>query len=74
MIKISKETEIFLKQYVFDQMEIDALTEENEEDVVEFISQNYEDPQSNAEALGCDFDEMLLKSASRAITEITVDW
>ena len=74
MIKISKETENFLKQYVFEQMGIDALTEENQEDIVEFISKKYEDPMSNAASIGGAYDEALLKAASEAITEITADW
>ncbi len=74
MIKLSKDTEAFLTQYVFVQMGIDRLTEENQEDVVEFISRQYEDPLSNAASEGESIDEVLLKSASKAITEITVNW
>lgn len=74
MIKVSKETEVFLSHYVFEQMGINMLTEDNQEDVVEFISHRYEDSLSNADSAGETVDKILLKAASRAITEITADW
>jgi hypothetical protein len=74
MINLSEETKIFLSKYVFEQMGIDSLTDDNMEDVVEFISFKYEDPLSNAASLGAIIDEELLKAASKAITEITANW
>lgn len=74
MIELSKQAENFLRQYVYKQMGIQKVTEENIEEIVEFISKQYEDPLSLAASRGECFDEYLLKSASQTITELTKNW
>lgn len=55
-------------------MGIQDVTEENMEEIVEFISKQYEDPLSLAVSCGECFDENLLQSASQTITELTKNW
>ena len=74
MIELSKQAENFLRQYVYKHMGIQNVTEENIEEIVEFISKQYEDPLSLAASRGERFDEYLLKSASQTITELTKNW
>ena len=74
MKEFSNQAENFLRLYVYRHMGIQKVTEENVEDVVEFISKQYEDPLSLAASRGESFDEDLLKSASQTITELTKNW
>lgn len=74
MITISNASMQFLKEYVFNELNICELTDNNQEEVVEFISKKFEDPLSNAVVHGEHINEELLRIASRAITEITSDW
>ena len=74
MIELSKQAENFLRQYVYNHMGIQKVTEENIEDIVEFISKQYEDPLSMAASRSEHFDEDLLKLASQTITELTKNW
>ena len=74
MTNLSNETMAFLKQYVFEHMNIQEVNEDNIEDVVMFISHKYEDPLSIAASYGDTIDEDLLSKASNAITELTKDW
>ncbi len=74
MIELSKQAENFLRQYVYKHMGIQEVTEENIEEIVEFISKQYEDPLSLAASRSEHIDEYLLKSASQTITELTKNW
>ena len=66
----------FIKENVLPQLKIDQLTPDHLQDVVDYISDNFEIPLAQAKESGETIDEALLALAAAVITEITTspDW
>lgn len=71
---LSNETKMFLEQEILPKLNINKLSEENANIIVDFITNNYEVPLSQAEEAGEPIDTQLLKVASFAVTELTKKW
>lgn len=68
--KINQKTEVFLKKYVFSRSSFKTITENNAEEIVNFIILNYVSPLTNFEE-EINIDDDLLNAAEDAITDIT---
>ena len=68
---LKKETIEFLKQYVYPFSDFKEITNENADDIVDFILLQYVCPLvEDEEELGLEIDHKLLKSADDAIDDI----
>lgn len=79
MKKYSNEVNNFLVNIVLPKMGLNKYSDDNIDEIIEYISKNYEDPLCLAEETGdtlTNEDKELLRLATKAITEITTrsDW
>ena len=63
-----------MQKKILPEMGLDILTEDNLDDVIEYINDRYEVPLLQASMLGTVIDDDLLKLAIDAITELTSDF
>ena len=75
-MNLSKKSLTFIEENVLHDLGFDGITVDNLQDIVDFISDNFEIPLAQAKEAGEPIDEDLLKLASSVITEITSnpDW
>lgn len=75
-MKLSQKSLSFIKENVLPKLEIEQLTPDHLQDVVDYISDNFEIPLAQAKESGEAIDEALLALAAAVITEITTspDW
>lgn len=75
-MNLSKKTLTFIEKHVLPNLGSESITTDNLQEIVDFISDNFEIPLVQAKEAGESIDEDLLESASFAITEITTnpDW
>ena len=75
-MKLSPKSIDFIEKYVFPQMEITTVTDDNISDVVDFITEKFEIPLAQAQEAGKNIDSALLELAASVVTEITTspDW
>lgn len=79
MERYSNEVNNFLVNIVLPKIGLNKYSDDNIDEIIEYISKNYEDPLCLAEEAGdnlTDEDKELLRLATKAITEITTrsDW
>lgn len=76
MIKISKKSNDFINKYVLPNIEYDEINNDNIDEIVDFIIDNFEVPLAQAKEAGETIDEALLIEATNVVTEITSssDW
>ena len=72
-MKLSQKCIDFIEKYVIPQMKIEAVTDDNISDVVDFITDNFEVPLAQAKDNGESIDDALLELAASVVTEITTD-
>lgn len=75
-MNLSKKSLMFIEKNVLHELGFDGITVDNLQDIVDFISDNFEIPLAQAKEAGEPIDENLLELASFVITEITTnpDW
>ena len=75
-MNLSKKSLTFIEKNVLHDLGFDGITADNLQDIVDFISDNFEIPLAQAKEAGESIDEDLLELASYVITEITTnpDW
>ena len=75
-MNLSKKSLTFIEKNVLHDLGFDGITVDNLQDIVDFISDNFEIPLAQAKEAGESIDEDLLELASYVITEITTnpDW
>lgn len=75
-MNLSQKSLAFIKKNVLPQLEIERITEDNLQDIVDFISDKFEIPLAQAKESGESIDEKLLELVASIITEITTnpDW
>ncbi len=76
MINISKNSRDFIENYVLCNMGYTKIEEDNIAEIVNYIIDNFEVPLAQAKEAGDIIDEVILKTASDVVTEITSqsDW
>lgn len=75
-MNLSQKSLAFIEKNVLPQLEIERITEDNLQDIVDFISDKFEIPLAQAKESGESIDEKLLELVASIITEITTnpDW
>ena len=75
-MNLSQKSLAFIEKNVLPQLEIERITEDNLQDIVDFISDKFEIPLAQAKESGESIDENLLELVASIITEITTnpDW
>ena len=75
-MNLSKKSLTFIEKNVLHDLGFDGITVDNLQDIVDFISDNFEIPLAQAKEAGESIDEDLLELVSYVITEITTnpDW
>lgn len=75
-MKLSQKSLSFIENNVLHDLGLKCITTENLQEIVDFISDNFEIPLAQAKEAGEPIDEDLLELASSVITEITTnpDW
>ena len=68
--KLKEETRTFLKEYVYPFSKYKLITNDNADEIVEFIVDTYVSPLVNDQEEGKHIDESLLKKADNAIDDI----
>ena len=75
-MNLSQKSLNFIQEYVLQKLGYSSITSDNLQDIVDFISDNFEIPLAQAKENGEVIDEKLLELAASVITEITTnpDW
>ena len=73
MIKLSQKSTDFIIKNVLPGLNLDSMNEDNLQEIVDYISDNYEIPLAQAKDSGETIDEELLELAASVITEITTN-
>lgn len=75
-MKLSQRSTSFIEEKVLKNIGLTAITDDNLQEIVDYISENYEIPLAQAKENGEIIDERLLELAAAVITEITTnsDW
>ena len=75
-MKLSQRSISFIEEKVLKNIGLTAITDDNLQEIVDYISENYEIPLAQAKENGETIDERLLELAAAVITEITTnsDW
>ena len=75
-MNLSQKSLNFIQEYVLPKLGYSSITSDNSQDIVDFISDNFEIPLAQAKENGEPIDEKLLELAASVITEITTnpDW
>ena len=75
-MKLSQKSISFIEEKVLKNIGLTAITDDNLQEIVDYISENYEIPLAQAKENGETIDERLLELAAAVITEITTnsDW
>jgi hypothetical protein len=72
-MKLSQKSTNFINEKVLPILKFDDINEDNLQEIVDFISDNYEIPLAQAKESGEVIDEELLELAASVITEITTN-
>ena len=75
-MNLSQKNLNFIQEYVLGKLGYSSITNDNLQEIVDFISDNFEIPLAQAKENGEVIDEKLLELAASVITEITTnpDW
>ena len=72
-MKLSQKSNDFIIKNVLPGLNLDSINEDNLQEIVDYISDNYEIPLAQAKDSGETIDEALLELAASVITEITTN-
>ena len=72
-MKLSQKSNDFIIKNVLPGLNLDSINEDNLQEIVDYISDNYEIPLAQAKDSGETIDEELLELAASVITEITTN-
>ena len=72
-MKLSQKSTDFIIKNVLPGLNLDSMNEDNLQEIVDYISDNYEIPLAQAKDSGETIDEELLELAASVITEITTN-
>ena len=72
-MKLSQKSIDFIIKNVLPGLNLDSMNEDNLQEIVDYISDNYEIPLAQAKDSGETIDEELLELAASVITEITTN-
>ena len=72
-MKLSQKSISFIEKYVLPNLRMDSISDDNLQEIVDYISDNYEIPLAQAKENGEKIDETLLELAASVVTEITTD-
>lgn len=72
-MKLSQKSKDFIIKNVLPGLNLDSMNEDNLQEIVDYISDNYEIPLAQAKDSGETIDEELLELAASVITEITTN-
>ena len=72
-MKLSQKSTDFIIKNVLPSLNLDSMNEDNLQEIVDYISDNYEIPLAQAKDSGETIDEELLELAASVITEITTN-
>ena len=70
-MNLSQKSVTFIEKNVLRNLGLESITADDLQDIVDFISDNFETPLAQAKEAGEPIDEELLELASSVITEIT---
>jgi hypothetical protein len=75
-MKLSQKSITFIEEKVLKNIGLTTISDDNLQEIVDYISENYEIPLAQAKENGEAIDESLLELAAAVITEITTnpDW
>ena len=72
-MKLSQKSTDFIIKNVLPELKLDSINDDNLQEIVDYISDNYEIPLAQAKDSGETIDEELLELAASVITEITTN-
>ena len=72
-MKLSQKSTDFIINNVLPELKLDSINDDNLQEIVDYISDNYEIPLAQAKDSGETIDEELLELAASVITEITTN-
>ena len=72
-MKLSQKSISFIEEKVLKNVGLTAITNDNLQEIVNYISENYEIPLAQAKECGEEIDETLLELAASVVTEITTN-
>ena len=72
-MKLSQKSISFIEKYVLPSLRMVSISDDNLQEIVDYISDNYEIPLAQAKESGEKIDESLLELAASVITEITTN-
>ena len=73
MIKLSQKSTDFIIKNIFPEFKLDSINDDNLQEIIDYISDNYEIPLAQAKESDETIDEELLELAASVITEITTN-
>ena len=72
-MKLSQKSTDFIIKNVLPELKLDSINDDNLQEIIDYISDNYEIPLAQAKESGETIDEVLLELAASVITEITTN-
>lgn len=72
-MKLSQKSTDFIINNVLPELKFDSINDDNLQEIIDYISDNYEIPLAQAKESGEAIDEALLELAASVITEITTN-
>ena len=72
-MKLSQKSTDFIINNVLPELKLDSINDDNLQEIVDYISDNYEIPLVQAKESGETIDEALLELVASVITEITTN-
>ena len=73
MIKLSQKSTDFIIKNILPEFKLDSINDDNLQEIIDYISDNYEIPLAQAKESDETIDEVLLELAASVITEITTN-
>lgn len=72
-MKLSQKSISFIEKHVLPNLRMDSISDDNLQEIVDYISDNYEIPLAQAKENGEKINETLLELAASVVTEITTN-
>ena len=73
MIKLSQKSTDFIIKNILPEFKLDSINDDNLQEIIDYISDNYEIPLAQAKESDETIDDVLLELAASVITEITTN-